>query len=106
MDALTGLPFPNDERERQTKTGPRGLGVVVGLEVADVDAVACYCRSAGCQVTVDPVDALWGERYCECVDRYGYCWKFFQLLPEQKNDGLDAAYDSWFGPAAETNVSD
>ncbi len=99
VDALTELPFPDSERERQTKAGPRGLGVVIGLEVDDVDAVARYCRSAGCRITVDPTDAPWGERYCECVDPYGYCWKFFRLLPEQHDDGLKAARDSWFGPA-------
>ncbi|ARF52923.1 VOC family protein [Streptomyces gilvosporeus] len=106
VDALTGLPFPDSERERQTKAGPRGLGVVVGLEVEDVDAVARYCRSAGCQITTEPADAPWGERYCECVDPYGYCWKFFRLLPQQYGDGLDAVHESWFGPADERNVAD
>ncbi|MGW7261319.1 VOC family protein [Streptomyces sp. NPDC054834] len=106
VDALTGLPFPESEREQQTKTGPRGLGVVIGLEVDDVDAVAHYCRSAGCQITVDPVDAPWGERYCECVDPYGYCWKFFRLLPEQHSGDLGAAYDWWFGPVGAQNAAD
>jgi hypothetical protein len=32
VDALEGIPFQDSPRERRTKTGPRGLGVVVGLE--------------------------------------------------------------------------
>ncbi len=96
VDALVGMPFPDSDRERMTKTGPRGLGVVIGIEVDDVNATAVYCRLAGCTVTTDPVDAPWGERYLECLDPYGYAWKFFELLPDPPTDGLSAARDSWF----------
>jgi uncharacterized glyoxalase superfamily protein PhnB len=96
VDALSGLPFPDSDRERMTRTGPRGLGVVIGLEVADVDATAGYCRSAGCTLTTGPVDAPWGERYVECLDPYEYAWKFFHLLPSPPPDSLNIARDSWF----------
>ncbi|MFF7242193.1 VOC family protein [Streptomyces collinus] len=96
VDALVGMPFPDSERERVTRTGPRGLGVVIGVEVIDVDAIADYCRSAGCQLTTGPVDAPWGERYVKCLDPYEYAWKFFQLLPDRPPDSLSAAHDSWF----------
>src|SRR3954463_6845637 len=46
VDALTGIPFADSARERQTAAGPRGLGVVIGLEVADVDEAAARCRAA------------------------------------------------------------
>lgn len=95
VDALDGMPFPATPRELQTRQGPRGLGVVIGIET-DVDAAARYCAGAGCQVTTGPADAPWGERYAECVDRYGYAWKFFQPLPSQPPDSLNAAHDSWF----------
>lgn len=96
VDALVGLPFSDSGRERMTRTGPRGLGMVIGLEVADVDETAGYCRRAGCAVTAGPVDAPWGERYFGCLDPYGYEWKFFQLLPDPPSDSLNAARDSWF----------
>jgi uncharacterized glyoxalase superfamily protein PhnB len=96
VDALTGMPFPDSDRERMTRAGPRGLGVVIGVAVDDVDATAEYCRTAGCTVTTDPVDAPWGERYLECLDPYGYAWKFFRLLPDPPPDSLSAARDSWF----------
>ncbi len=53
--------FPTATRERMTKTGPRGLGVVIGVEVDDVNATAVYCRMTGCTVTTGPVDAPWGS---------------------------------------------
>src|ERR1700754_4796538 len=86
VDALAGMPFPDSDRERMTRTGPRGLGVVIGIEVDTVDATADYCRSVECTVTTGPVDAPWGERYIECLDPYGYAWKFFQLLPDPPSD--------------------
>ncbi|MGW0997228.1 VOC family protein [Streptomyces sp. NPDC002523] len=96
VDALVGMPFPDSNRERMTRTSPRGLGVVIGIEVTDVDATADYCRSAGCQVTTGPADAPWGERYVECLDPYEYAWKFFQLLPDPPPDSLSATRDNWF----------
>src|SRR2546423_15381849 len=65
VDALVGMPFADGHRERRTQTGPRGLGVVIGIEVDDVEATAHYCGAAGCEVTAGPVDAPWGERYVE-----------------------------------------
>lgn len=97
VDALEGLPFPDGWRERQTKVGPRGLGMVVGIEVDDVDAAAQRCRASGCTAVVGPLDAPWGERYVEFEDPYGYAWKFFQVLVDQRDDdGLRAAADLWF----------
>ncbi|WP_327048699.1 VOC family protein [Microbispora sp. NBC_01189] len=97
VDALTGMPFPGSERERGTLAGPRGLGVVIGVAMDDVEAAVDYCRSAVCEIATDPVDAPWGERYAEVVDPYGYAWKFFQVLPDPPHDSLGSAYDSWFG---------
>jgi uncharacterized glyoxalase superfamily protein PhnB len=97
VDALAGIPFPDGVRERQTKTGPRGLGVVIGIEVDDVDEAAQRCRAAGCMIGTGPLDAPWGERYVEFVDPYGYAWKFFHLLADPPGDGLHAVHDLWFG---------
>ncbi|WP_182884165.1 VOC family protein [Microbispora sp. H10885] len=97
VDALTGMPFPDSERERGTLAGPRGLGVVIGIAVDDVRATVDYCRSAGCEVTTETADAPWGERYAEVLDPYGYAWKFFKVLPDPPHDTLRSAYDSWFG---------
>jgi PhnB protein len=99
VDALVGIPFADSVRERQTRVGPRGLGVVIGIEVDDVDEAAQRCRAAGCVIGAGPLDAPWGERYVEVEDPYGYAWKFFRLLPDVSHDGLRAVADQWFGPA-------
>jgi uncharacterized glyoxalase superfamily protein PhnB len=96
VDALVGMPFADSDRERRTQAGPRGLGVVIGIEVDDVDAAAHYCDMAGCELTAGPLDAPWGERYAECIDPYGYAWKLFQFLSDQSGDGLGATRDLWF----------
>jgi uncharacterized glyoxalase superfamily protein PhnB len=97
VDSLEGIPFPDTVRERLTKSGPRGLGVVIGIEVADVDETARRCVAAGCMVAAGPESAPWGERYVEIEDPYGYSWKFFRVLPDPPDDGLQAATDMWFG---------
>jgi uncharacterized glyoxalase superfamily protein PhnB len=99
VDALVGMPFPDNARERQTKVGPRGLGVVVGIEVDDVDEAAQRCRAAGCVIAAGPLDAPWGERYIEVEDPYGYAWKFFQVLADPPDDSLGTVAGLWFGPA-------
>ena len=97
VDSLDGIPFPDTERERQTKVGPRGLGVIVGLEVDSVDEAAVVASEGGCLITHGPEDAPWGELYVELVDPFGYAWKFFEFI-ESTGDGLAAAHDLWFGP--------
>ena len=99
VDALVGMPFPDSVRERQTKAGPRGLGVVIGIEVDDVDGAARRCRDAGCVIGAGPLDGVWGERYVEIEDPFGYAWKFFQVLPDPPDDSLGAVTDVWFGPS-------
>ncbi len=97
VDALDGMPFPDSAREQLTRSGPRGLGVIIGIEVADVDAAARLAMAAGFIITSGPESAPWGERYVEVEDPYGYAWKFFRVLPDPPDDGLEAAADAWFG---------
>lgn len=97
VDALVGMPFPDSPRERLTRSGPRGLGVVIGLEVDDVDAAAAQVRAAGGVLDAAPQDAPWGERYVEFEDPFGYAWKLFRLTGSSDDDGLQAAHDAWFG---------
>lgn len=76
VDALVGLPFPDSPRERMIQSGPRGLGCVIGIEVADLQPVHDYCAAQGAHITSAPQDQPWGERTFTCVDPFGYEWKF------------------------------
>jgi uncharacterized glyoxalase superfamily protein PhnB len=100
VDALVGLPFPDSERERQVKRGPRGLGMVIGLRVEDLDATYAYCAEAGCEITSEPSDEPWGERVFTCLDPFGYEWEFIVSIPgAEPEDGTSAAQGRWFGEA-------
>jgi uncharacterized glyoxalase superfamily protein PhnB len=97
-DSLTGMPFPDSERERQVQRGPRGLGVAIGLGVDDLDATYSYCTETRCEITCEPMDEAWGERLFTCLDPFGYQWKFSVPIPGTEGvEGTEAARDSWFG---------
>jgi uncharacterized glyoxalase superfamily protein PhnB len=100
VDALDGMPFRDTERERQTKAGPRGLGVAIGLGVDDPEATFAYCLEARCTITCEPMDEAWGERVFECIDPFGYQWEFSQPIGDTRPaDGLAAVSARWFGEA-------
>jgi uncharacterized glyoxalase superfamily protein PhnB len=97
-DALEGMPFPDSERERAIQRGPRGLGVVIGLPVEDLDRAYAYCVSEGCEITSEPTDEAWGERVFTCLDPFGYEWEFTVPIPgATPPDGTAAVRERWFG---------
>jgi uncharacterized glyoxalase superfamily protein PhnB len=98
VDALVGMPFPDSARERRVQEGPRGLGVVIGLTVDDLEATYDYCTQAGCDITCEPMDEAWGDRVFACLDPFGYEWEFSHPLEGMAPaDGLAAVQRSWFG---------
>jgi uncharacterized glyoxalase superfamily protein PhnB len=97
VDALEGMPFPDSERERRTRIGPRGLGVVIGLGVDDLGATYAYCVEAGCQITAEPADAPWGDRVFGAIDPFGYAWEVSQPTTKDVADPLLATREEWFG---------
>ncbi len=78
VDALVGIPFAFSEREHQVQSGPRGLGVALGLGVDDLAATYAYCQAKGCTITAEPADAAYGDRVFECIDPFGYLWEMSQ----------------------------
>ena len=94
------LPFPDPERERQIQRGPRGLGVVIGHMVDDLDVTYRYCTEEGCEITCEPMNEAWGVRVFVCLDPFGYEWEFSQPIPGMEPaDGTAAVQESWFGGA-------
>jgi uncharacterized glyoxalase superfamily protein PhnB len=98
VDALVGMPFPDSERERAIQAGPRGLGVVIGLAVDDLEATYAYCAASGCEITCEPMDEAWGDRVFACLDPFGYEWEFSRPIADMAaEEGLAAVRASWFG---------
>lgn len=96
-DALEGLPFPDAERERNIRRGPRGLGVVVGVIVEDLERCYEYFRQAGCEFTSEPRDEPWGERVFSALDPFGFEWEIAQpLRSAEADDGTAATQRAWF----------
>jgi uncharacterized glyoxalase superfamily protein PhnB len=101
VDAIEGMPFPDSDRERQVKAGPRGLGVVIGLAVDDVDAAHAYFVEQGCAITCEPMEEAWGDRVFMAIDPFGYEWECCQpIAAVSAADGLAAVRESWFGASA------
>jgi uncharacterized glyoxalase superfamily protein PhnB len=96
LDALQGMPFADDERERQTQAGPRGLGVAVGIGVDDLEAAYEHCRANGCEIRCEPTDEPWGDRVFECVDPFGYVLEVSQPVAAVPiEDALAATAEHW-----------
>ena len=97
VDALVGMPFPDTERERQTQSGPRGLGVAIGLGVEDLATSYEYCVGAGFTILNEPADEAWGDRVFDCLDPFGYQWEFSQPIADwDQSAGLEKAGEAWF----------
>ena len=94
LDALVGLPFPDTEREKMIKQGPRGLGCVIGIEVPDLEPIHQHCVRSGCEITGPIQDQPWGERTFTCIDPHGYEWKFAVKTGE---GNIEAVAAHWFG---------
>ncbi|WBC16185.1 VOC family protein [Micromonospora sp. WMMA1998] len=51
----------NDDRERAVKAGPPGLGVVLTVPTADLDATYAFWRDEGLPVTLESEDVGWAR---------------------------------------------
>jgi uncharacterized glyoxalase superfamily protein PhnB len=98
VDVLEGMPFAATPREEQVKSGPRGLGVAIGLGVDDLDAAYAYCAQGGCEITSEPHLEPYGDRVFECIDPSGYLWELSQPVDGRSADeGVGAVREAWLG---------
>ena len=78
--AARALPEEGDHG-KAIERGPRGLGVVLYVPVADIeDAHRCVQRS-GARIVQPLQDAPWGDRFVSFVDPFGFDWCFARLGP-------------------------
>ncbi|MCD2444155.1 VOC family protein [Agromyces sp. SYSU K20354] len=98
VDALEGLPFPDTDREQSIRRGPRGLGVVIGLIVENLEHSRRYFEQAGGELTSEPRDEPWGARVFSALDPFGFEWEISQPTTSTEPDnGAAATQQAWFG---------
>ena len=96
VSALEGPPYPDTERERNIKVGPRGLGVKIALSVPDLDAIYALFKDRGCEITTEPMEEFWGVTLFTALDPAGYEWQITQTIKEMTpEEGANAAKQAW-----------
>ncbi len=96
LGKLTGLPYPETAREKAIQQGPRGLGVKVAFNVPDLDLVYRLCQEEHCEIMMEPMEEVWGERIFTCLDPSGYELQLHQQTKVMTEAELTKAYrDAW-----------
>jgi uncharacterized glyoxalase superfamily protein PhnB len=96
VSAIEGPPYPDSERERNLKAGPRGLGVKIALSVPDLEAIYALFKGEGCEITTEPMVEFWGVRLFTALDPDGYEWQITQTIEEiTPEEGAEAAKRAW-----------
>ncbi len=68
------------ERGLMIERGPRGLGVILYVNVNELDTFYNAARKAGIDLMYVPRDEPWGDRTFRFVDPFGYDWCFAQRI--------------------------
>jgi uncharacterized glyoxalase superfamily protein PhnB len=88
LGRLDELHYEHEERARTIRTGPRGLGITLTLQVPDVEQVYDAVKDAGGEVLLEPVDEFYGDRVFMFVDPDGYEWKISQTIQEVRPEEI------------------
>ena len=65
--------FPEHGGSRVPPAG-QPHGVMMAMQVPEVDAVFNQAVSAGAEAVMPPTDMFWGERYAQLRDPFGHEW--------------------------------
>jgi uncharacterized glyoxalase superfamily protein PhnB len=90
------LLAPLDRQEFPRSHHPwRGLGLRIDLTVPDIGTTYGACVAAGCKITADPVQEIWGDQTFSCLDPFGYGWRFTQVGERRALNELAQATAMW-----------
>ena len=73
-----------------------GTTVGVHIYVEDVDALFAQAEKAGIKVMFAPMDAFWGDRYCQFVDKFGHAWSIATHIEDVSPEEADRRGREWF----------
>ena len=78
--------YESEERAALIRTGPRGLGMTLLLQVQDLGAIYDRVREQGLPILLEPVDEFYGDRVFFFLDPFGYEWKIAQQIETVSED--------------------
>ena len=64
---------------------------MLGLDVADADAVFAQAVTAGAQIRQPLADMFWGDRHGQLEDPFGHRWNIAQHVRDVPHDEVVAA---------------
>jgi uncharacterized glyoxalase superfamily protein PhnB len=82
-----------DEFPEMGVLAPQSIGgspVVLGLEVADADAMFAQALAAGAEARQPLADMFWGDRHGQIEDPFGHRWNISQHLRDVPRDEIVA----------------
>ena len=88
-----------EENPQWGTKSPRTLGgspVSLHLYVKDVDAAFRRATQAGCEVTMELMDAFWGDRYGKVRDPYGHEWGLATHKEDVPPEEMGRRAQEWF----------
>ena len=88
----------SEEHREWHNDAPGSLGgspVLLGLEVADVDAVGASMVAAGATVVYPVQDQFYGERSGRLRDPFGHLWILSQRIKDMSKAEIQAGVDAY-----------
>lgn len=64
--------------------------------VDDVDAAVNRARAAGAEITMEPADTFWGDRYGKVKDPFGHEWSFATPIRDVSPEEMTEAAKQFF----------
>lgn len=87
--------FPNWENSSPEALG--GTPVTIHLYVEDADAFIKKAVEAGARVTMELMDAFWGDRYGKIKDPFGHEWSVATHIKDVSPQEMEEEFKKMFG---------
>lgn len=84
-----------DEFPNWGTLGPKSVGgtpVTIHLYVEDADSFVEKAVSAGAEVTMELMDAFWGDRYGKIKDPFGHEWSVATHIEDVSPEDMEEAF--------------
>ena len=81
---------------------PKALGgspVNLHFYVKDVDAAIKRAGDAGAEISMEPADMFWGDRYGKVTDPFGHEWSFATHIADPTEEEMKEAAEAMFSGA-------